>query len=70
MLPTLFSIGAAGAMNIMLEERLLQCCVHIGTAGGSQHQCAPFLRSAGVAAAVEDQTFGAYGKELPLARAP
>lgn len=29
-------------MNTMLEERLLQCCVHVGTHGGAQHQCAPF----------------------------
>jgi len=32
-------------MNTMLEERLLQCCVHVGTQRGSpeaEHQCAPF----------------------------
>ncbi len=29
-------------INTMLEERLLQCCVHVGTAGELQHQCAPF----------------------------
>jgi uncharacterized radical SAM superfamily Fe-S cluster-containing enzyme len=29
-------------MNTMLEERLLQCCIHVGTAGETQHQCAPF----------------------------
>lgn len=29
-------------MNTMLEERLLQCCVHVGTHGAAQHQCAPF----------------------------
>ncbi len=29
-------------MNTMLEERLLQCCVHVGTRSDSQDQCAPF----------------------------
>ncbi len=29
-------------INTMLEERLLQCCVHVGTQGAAQHQCAPF----------------------------
>jgi len=29
-------------MNTMLEERLLQCCVHVGTEADSGHQCAPF----------------------------
>jgi len=29
-------------MNTMLEERLLQCCVHVGTVGDDGHQCAPF----------------------------
>jgi uncharacterized radical SAM superfamily Fe-S cluster-containing enzyme len=32
-------------MHTMLEERLLQCCVHVGTVGdreASAHQCAPF----------------------------
>lgn len=29
-------------MNTMLEERLLQCCVHVGTAGDRGDQCAPF----------------------------
>ncbi|HEV8217971.1 MAG TPA: radical SAM protein [Gemmatimonadaceae bacterium] len=32
-------------MNTMLEERLLQCCVHVGTQRGApdaDHQCAPF----------------------------
>jgi hypothetical protein len=29
-------------IDIMLEERLLQCCVHVGTASDAQHQCAPF----------------------------
>jgi hypothetical protein len=32
-------------MHTMLEERLLQCCVHVGTQRGgvdSEHQCAPF----------------------------
>ncbi len=29
-------------INTMLEERLLQCCVHVGTRSESQDQCAPF----------------------------
>jgi hypothetical protein len=32
-------------MNTMLEERLLQCCVHVGTQRGdtgAEHQCVPF----------------------------
>jgi hypothetical protein len=29
-------------MNTMLEERLLQCCVHVGTKSKDQNQCAPF----------------------------
>jgi len=29
-------------MNTMLEERLLQCCVHVGTKSSKQNQCAPF----------------------------
>jgi 7,8-dihydro-6-hydroxymethylpterin dimethyltransferase len=29
-------------MNTMLEERLMQCCVHVGTRSGSREQCAPF----------------------------
>lgn len=28
--------------SMMLEERLLQCCVHVGTESDTQHQCAPF----------------------------
>jgi uncharacterized radical SAM superfamily Fe-S cluster-containing enzyme len=29
-------------LDTMLEERLVQCCVHVGTHAGRQHQCAPF----------------------------
>lgn len=29
-------------MNTMIEERLTQCCVHVGTVGDHGHQCAPF----------------------------
>lgn len=29
-------------MSTMIEERLLQCCVHVGTRSTEQHQCAPF----------------------------
>jgi len=29
-------------MNTMIEERLTQCCVHVGTRSDTQDQCAPF----------------------------
>jgi len=29
-------------IHTMIEERLLQCCVHVGTVGEGGHQCAPF----------------------------
>ncbi len=29
-------------MSTMLEERLLQCCVHVGTRSATQDQCVPF----------------------------
>ncbi|HEX6293198.1 MAG TPA: radical SAM protein [Herpetosiphonaceae bacterium] len=29
-------------MHTMLEERLLQCCVHVGAQSEAQHQCVPF----------------------------
>ena len=29
-------------LDTMLEERLVQCCVHVGTKSDTQHQCAPF----------------------------
>ncbi len=29
-------------LDTMLEERLVQCCVHVGTESDTQHQCAPF----------------------------
>lgn len=29
-------------MNTMIEERLLQCCVHVGTRSDTQDQCVPF----------------------------
>ena len=29
-------------MSTMIEERLLQCCVHVGTKSPDQDQCAPF----------------------------
>ncbi|AKS32757.1 radical SAM protein [Mycolicibacterium goodii] len=29
-------------MSTMIEERLIQCCVHVGTRSAEQHQCAPF----------------------------
>ncbi|HSK80435.1 MAG TPA: radical SAM protein, partial [Thermoanaerobaculia bacterium] len=29
-------------VHTMIEERLAQCCVHVGTANGHGHQCVPF----------------------------
>lgn len=29
-------------IHTMLEERLVQCCVHVGTAAEASHQCVPF----------------------------
>lgn len=29
-------------VGTMIEERLLQCCVHVGTTSETQHQCVPF----------------------------
>jgi hypothetical protein len=29
-------------INTMIEERLVQCCVHVGTQDGDAHQCVPF----------------------------
>ena len=29
-------------INTMIEERLMQCCVHVGTQDGDAHQCVPF----------------------------
>jgi hypothetical protein len=29
-------------IDTMIEERLTQCCVHVGTRSGAQDQCAPF----------------------------
>jgi hypothetical protein len=29
-------------IDTMIEERLLQCCVHVGTVAGDHHQCVPF----------------------------
>lgn len=29
-------------MNTMIEERLMQCCVHVGTRSDTQDQCVPF----------------------------
>jgi 7,8-dihydro-6-hydroxymethylpterin dimethyltransferase len=29
-------------MDTMIEERLQQCCVHVGTQSDTQHQCVPF----------------------------
>lgn len=55
-------------MSTMLEERLLQCCVHTGTRSATQDQCAPFcaVQAWGALAAMKPAT--AVGRaELPVA---
>jgi len=48
-------------MNTMLEERLTQCCVHVGTrSGDGQDQCAPFCAA---------QAWPAIGRGKPAERA-
>ena len=47
-------------MDTMLEERLLQCCVHVGTQSDAQHQCAPFFAV---------QAWPALARQKPAARA-
>ena len=47
-------------MDTMLEERLLQCCVHVGTQSDAQHQCAPFCAV---------QAWPALARQKPAARA-
>ncbi|WP_068276318.1 radical SAM protein [Aldersonia kunmingensis] len=52
-------------MNTMIEERLTQCCVHVGTRNGAD-QCAPFC-AVQAWPALSDQRLSATARaELPL----
>ncbi len=47
-------------LHTMIEERLLQCCVHVGTRSDEQDQCAPFCAV---------QAWSALGEQKPSSRA-
>ena len=58
-------------MNTMLEERLMQCCVHVGTKSVDQDQCAPFCaaqawRPIGEMKIAEMARTGAVRPPIPL----
>ena len=58
-------------MNTMIEERLTQCCVHVGTvgrdgAGGAAHQCAPFCAVQAWAPLAAGRLSTATGTDLPV----
>jgi uncharacterized radical SAM superfamily Fe-S cluster-containing enzyme len=52
-------------MATMIEERLVQCCVHVGTSG-DQHQCAPFCAVQAWPALGRQRMSIAVGQQLPL----
>jgi uncharacterized radical SAM superfamily Fe-S cluster-containing enzyme len=52
-------------MSTMIEERLVQCCVHVGTSS-DQHQCAPFCAVQAWPALGRQRMSIAAGRELPL----
>jgi hypothetical protein len=52
-------------MSTMIEERLVQCCVHVGTRS-DQHQCAPFCAVQAWPALGRQRLSIAAGRELPL----
>ena len=56
-------------MHTMLEERLLQCCVHVGTQGDDAHQCAPFCAVQAWPALAATKVSEAHRRALPLAAA-
>jgi uncharacterized radical SAM superfamily Fe-S cluster-containing enzyme len=55
-------------MATMIEERLLQCCVHVGTRSGERDQCAPFCAVQAWPALSAQRLPGpaAAGRALPL----
>lgn len=53
-------------MNTMIEERLTQCCVHVGTVGDQgAHQCAPFCAVQAWAPLSAGRLATAAGADLP-----
>ncbi|MCB0949329.1 MAG: radical SAM protein [Mycobacterium sp.] len=52
-------------MSTMIEERLLQCCVHVGTRS-TQDQCAPFCAVQAWPALARQRLSIAAGEALPL----
>ena len=52
-------------MSTMIEERLVQCCVHVGTSS-DQHQCAPFCAVQAWPALSRQRMSIAVGQQLPL----
>jgi hypothetical protein len=52
-------------MATMIEERLVQCCVHVGTSA-DQHQCAPFCAVQAWPALGRQRMSIAVGQQLPL----
>ncbi|ALI28617.1 MoaA-like protein [Mycolicibacterium fortuitum] len=57
-------------MSTMIEERLTQCCVHVGTRSGqpdsAQHQCAPFCAVQAWPALGRQRLSLSSGQALPL----
>ncbi|WP_155915980.1 MULTISPECIES: radical SAM protein [unclassified Mycolicibacterium] len=57
-------------MSTMIEERLIQCCVHVGTRSGqpdsAQHQCAPFCAVQAWPALGRQRLSLSGGQALPL----
>ena len=57
-------------MSTMIEERLTQCCVHVGTRSGqpdsAQHQCAPFCAVQAWPALGRQRLSLSSGRALPL----
>jgi 7,8-dihydro-6-hydroxymethylpterin dimethyltransferase len=52
-------------MSTMIEERLLQCCVHVGTRA-DQDQCVPFCAVQAWPALSRQRLSIAAGQALPL----
>jgi hypothetical protein len=58
-------------MSTMLEERLTQCCVHVGTRSRTQDQCAPFCAvQAWPQLGAQRMSVAAGRRSLPIEVAP
>lgn len=56
-------------IHTMIDERLLQCCVHVGTRSSTQDQCAPFCAVQAWDALSDQRLSRAAGDaDLPVAR--